>query len=57
MTAFNAAIEKAVIDPEFASRLSADMAKRTRNRLTPTRALVQAIYATPIAVNSKIAKR
>jgi hypothetical protein len=43
--AFSAAIEKAVLDPEYAAKLTAEFTKRSRY-LPPARALVQAVAAT-----------
>lgn len=43
--AFNAAIENAVRDPEYAAKLTAEMGRRGRY-MTPARALVQSVYAT-----------
>jgi hypothetical protein len=48
--AFSAAIERATLDPAYAAQLSASAAKR--GGITPLRALVQAIAATPLAVNA-----
>ena len=48
MEAFSAAIEQAVTNPAYAARLAAEAAKHRRT-LSPTRALVRAVLATPLA--------
>lgn len=50
--AFSAAIERAATDPAYAERLAAGAAKWHSARLAPKRALVRAIAAVPVAVNS-----
>jgi hypothetical protein len=49
--AFSTAIERATLDPEYASRIVAAYG-RARQGGSPVRALVRAIAATPIAVNA-----
>lgn len=49
--AFSTAMERAVTDPAYAQRLAATAAQQGRG-LRPARALVRAVVATPIAVNS-----
>jgi len=47
--AFSSAIERATLDPVYAAQLTTSAAKRSGVR--PLRALIQAIAATPLAVN------
>lgn len=49
--AFSTALERATLDPVYASKLAANAAKRGQG-ISPARALVQAIAATPIATNA-----
>jgi hypothetical protein len=51
LAAFSGAIEKATLDPDYAAALTSKMG-RTGGGISPARALVRAIYSTPIAVNA-----
>lgn len=50
--AFNAAIERAALDPEYAAQITAAMGKA--RGVSPVRALVRSIVASPVAITSAV---